>query len=665
MSENSRAERFEKISISHGLIGLSALVVLAVFIFDLMTPQGVAAPVLYVGLILLSRRSKYPPYAFIFAGIATVLTIIGFFLSPEGLPQIDLADRGLSIFAIWLTAVLCYQHIELVHKLNQSNKTLKRQVVNTVTETVQVVAELQSEREDRKQTEEELQDAEVRFAGIFNQTYQLIAVLDPDGLIEEANDTFMMACGQQRQEVEGKPIWSLKALTGSPTCQDRLRAAIEAASGGNFSRTEVHFIDANRKILTMDVSIKPIRDIESTIRLLIFEARDVTEQQQNLELLHQAQKAEVIGQLTSGIAHDFNNILAIIGGHLEMSGSRTRSKERRIGHVQSALDAVFRGRELTRQLLSFSRKRRLRRRSIETDTLIHESLKLVDRALLKEVAIVTELAGPTWPVLTDPSELQMALLNLIVNSKDSMPDGGKITIRTVNTELAEHVRLTTVTLQPGAYVLLSVIDEGTGIPPDMLSRVTEPYFSTKAQGAGTGLGLSMVSQFAQQTGGAMHISSTLGAGTTVTLYLPRSVPSSMPDVDSISSDADAVTEESNGERILVVEDDPSVRQNVVTMLTELGYAVSEAETAVTALSILREQPKFDLIFSDIALPGGYSGRDLAEEVARGAPGVKVLLTTGVPDQASDKSLQLDGLPVLAKPYRYAELAKAIRSVLSR
>jgi len=648
---------------SHGLIGLSALIALAIFIFDLMTPQGVAAAVLYVGLILLSRRSKYPPCAFIFAGIATALTIIGFFLSPDGAPRIDLVDRGLAIFAIWLTAVLCYQHIEMVHKLDRSNKNLKRQVVNTVTETVQVVAELQSEREDRKQTEEELQDAEARFAGIFNQSYQLIAVLDPDGLIEEANDTFMMACGQPRHEVEGKPIWSLGALIGSPMCQDRLRTAIEAASGGNFSRTEVQFTDVNGKILTMDASIKPIRDAEATIRLLIFEARDITEQQQNLELLHQAQKAEVIGQLTSGIAHDFNNILAIIGGHLEMSDCGTRTKERRAEHVRSALDAVFRGRELTRQLLSFSRKRRLQRRSIEIDTLVRESLKLVDRALLKEVEIVTDLADPTWPVLSDPSELQTALLNLIVNSKDSMPAGGKITIKTVNAELEEPARLTGITLQPGAYVLLSVIDEGTGIPPDLLTRVTEPYFSTKAQGAGTGLGLSMVSQFAQQTGGAMHITSTIGAGTAVTLYLPRSDPSSLPDLDGIG-ETDAAAEESKGERILVVEDDPGVRQNVVTMLSELGYAVIEAETAAAALSILEAQPTFDLVFSDIALPGGCSGRDLAEEVARTARGVKVLLTTGVPDHASDRTLQMDGVPVLAKPYRYAELARAIRSVLS-
>ena len=627
-------------------------------------PQGVAAAVLYVGLILLSRRSKYPPYAFIVAGIATVLTITGFFLSPAGLPRIDLADRGLAIFAIWLTAALCYQHIEMVHKLDRSNKNLKRQVVDTVTETVQVVAELQSEREDRKQTEEELQDAEVRFAAIFNQTYQLIAVLDPDGSIEEANDTFMMACGQLRQQVEGKPIWSLETLAASPICRDRLRAAVEAASTGDFTRTEATFIDVNNKILTMDVSIKPIRDAKSTIRLLIFEARDITEQQQNLELLHQAQKAEVIGQLTSGIAHDFNNILAIIGGHLEMSEGRKRGDARRAGHVRSALDAVFRGRELTRQLLSFSRKRRLQRRSIETDTLIHESLKLVDRALLKEVEIVTDLAGLTWPVLSDPSELQTALLNLIVNSKDSMPDGGKITIKTVNAELAESVRLGGAALQPGAYVLLSIVDEGAGIPPDLLDRVTEPYFSTKAQGAGTGLGLTMVNQFAQQTGGAMHITSTIGAGTTVTLYLPRSDASSPPDGDDTHA-PDPATDKSNGERILVVEDDPNVRENVVTMLTELGYAVTEAETAAMALSILEEQPKFDLVFSDIALPGGYSGRDLAEKIAQGRNSVKVLLTTGVPDHANKQVLKMGDVPVLAKPYRYAELASAIRSVLSR
>jgi PAS domain S-box-containing protein len=663
MSDKRLEQRIQNVRISRGLIGLSVLIALAIFLFDLATPHGVAGAIPYVGLVLLSRRSSYPPYAFILATIASVLTILGFFMSPDGPIRIDLANRGLSIFAVWLTAVLCYQHIERVHRLALTNIDLKRQVVDSVTEAVQVVAELQSEREDRKQTEEDLQHAEERFAAIFNQTYQLVAVLDPSGCIAEVNDTFMMACGQQRHDIEGRPIWSIKALAGNGGAQERLRAAVESASGGDFARTELHFIDANDKVLTMDASLKPIRDGDSAIRLLIFEARDITEQQQNLELLHQAQKAEVIGQLTSGIAHDFNNILAIISGHLEMSEGRGRSERRRKDHIRSALEAVFRGRELTQQLLSYSRKRRLRRRRIEVDKLVHESLKLLDRALLKEVEIVTDLADPTWPVLSDPSEMQTALLNLVVNSKDSMPDGGKITIKTANVMLEEMVRLGGVTLAPGEYVLLSVIDEGTGIPADLLSRVTEPYFTTKTQSTGTGLGLSMVSQFARQTGGAVHISSTVGAGTTVTLYLPRNGVSAAVDTD-IADEIDAIAEESDGERILVVEDDPNVRRNVVEMLTELGYSVTEAETGAIALTILKKQPDLDLVFSDIALPGGYSGRDLAEEIVRAGNGVKVLLTTGVPDHATHKDLKMANVPVLVKPYRYTELARAIRSVLT-
>jgi CheY-like chemotaxis protein len=219
----------------------------------------------------------------------------------------------------------------------------------------------------------------------------------------------------------------------------------------------------------------------------------------------------------------------------------------------------------------------------------------------------------TWPVLTDPSELQTALLNLIVNSKDSMPNGGKITIKTANIALDETVRLTGVALAPGDYVLLSVIDEGDGIPPDLLNRITEPYFTTKAHGAGTGLGLSMVNQFAQHTGGGLHIASTLGSGTAVTMYLPRRQSLSSAQPGPTGGDPLPV-EKGAGARILVVEDDPGVRENLVAMLTQMGYRTTAVENGADAISILEETPDYDLLFSDIALPGGYSGRDLARDV---------------------------------------------------
>jgi PAS domain S-box-containing protein len=652
--------------ISRGLIALGALIALAIFIFDVMTPKGVAAAVPYVALVLISRRAKYPPYAFIFAGVATVLTIVGFFLSPDGPTRIDLADRGLAIFAIWLTASLCYQHIEMVLRLDATNRELQRQVMNTVSETVQAVSELQSERQNRRQIEEELQeelqDVEGRFAAIFNQTFQLVAVLDREGRIEEANDTFMMACGQQRHEIQGRPIWSLDAVARNATIQDRLQRAVDTATKGNFSRTELDFTNANDETLTMDASIKPIRDTDSNIYSLIFEARDITEETQNQELLHQAQKAEVIGQLTSGVAHDFNNILAIIGGHLEISSGPSQTEESRREHVAYALDAVFRGRELTQQLLAFSRKRRIERRRIDTSALIEAALKLVDRTLLKEVDVVTELGADTWPVLSDPSELQTALLNLIVNSKDAMPDGGVVTVRTANLSLGRRTRLRDVTLQAGDYVLLSVADEGTGMPWELLGRITEPYFTTKAYGAGTGLGLSMVNQFVRQTGGAMHITSTVDVGTTVTLYLPRSTAGDAEDV-TIDAGRPADTPPAD-KRILVVEDDPAVRGNVVTMLSEMGYVVTEVGTGAEALGMLTDGMACDLVFSDIALPGAYDGRDLAHEIMKLDRGIKILLTTGVPDHAQDAALEHSGIPVLAKPYRYRELAEAIRSMWS-
>lgn len=661
--QNDRTgNEFRTMRISSGVIGLSLLIAVAILVFDVLTPKGVAAAVPYVGLILLSRRTKYPSYAFYLAGIATALTIAGYFLSPDGDTAFDLANRGLAIFAIWLTASLCHQHIEMVLKLDDSNKTLTKTVLETVSENVQTVAELQSEREDRKKAEGELQDVEERYAAIFNQTFQLVAVLDTSGRIEEANDTFIMSCGQHRNEVQDQPIWSLEALVDRPEFQDRLRSAVDAAANGNFSRTEIEFTDANGTTLTMDASLKPIRDAEGQIHSVIFEARDITEHRLNQEMLQQAQKTEVIGQLTSGVAHDFNNILAVISGHLEISAARSQSEESRKEHLESALDAVFRGRELTQQLLSFSRKRRLQRRAVDTAELVEESLKLVDLALLNDVEISTDIAEPTWPVLSDPTELQTAILNLIVNSKDSMPEGGTITVKTANLKLDDKSVPPGLTLDPGDYVLLSIIDEGTGIAPEIVNRITEPYYTTKSQGSGTGLGLSMVSQFARQTGGTMHIASTVGIGTTVSLYLPRSYET---DRDSVTAGNDRLLEsDTEHSHILVVEDDAGVRSNVVMMLQEMGFDVTDVETGDEALDLLRDNLECDLVFSDIALPGSYSGRDLALEIPKLGRSLKVLLTTGVPDHAQDDELAKIGVPVLPKPYRYQELASAIRSVLN-
>lgn len=243
-----------------------------------------------------------------------------------------------------------------------------------------------------------------------------------------------------------------------------------------------------------------------------------------------------------------------------------------------------------------------------------------------------------------------------------MPDGGRITVKAANIAIDSGTPAPGLSLEPGDYVMLAVIDEGAGIPPDVLKRVTEPYFSTKSPGSGTGLGLSMVSQFASETGGAMHIASTVGIGTTVTIYLPRSLESDATSEESRSQDVEAY--EKPEAHILIVEDDDAVRENVVSMLCDMGYRITECETGDSALAMLRDGLECDLVFSDIALPGENSGRDLAREVPKICDSCRILLTTGVPDHAQDSELLESGIPVLAKPYRYRELADAIRSTLN-
>jgi CheY-like chemotaxis protein len=242
-----------------------------------------------------------------------------------------------------------------------------------------------------------------------------------------------------------------------------------------------------------------------------------------------------------------------------------------------------------------------------------------------------------------------------------MPDGGAITVKTANMQIDHRSPVPGLSLEPGEYVMLAVIDEGAGIPPDVLTRVTEPYFTTKALGSGTGLGLSMVNQFARETGGAMHIASTVGMGTTVTMYLPRGLEGDPP---SEEAGQQIQGKHENPEaHILIVEDDDAVRKNVASMMRDMGYRTTESETGDAALEMLRGGLQCDLVFSDIALPGENSGRDLAREIPKISVDCRILLTTGVPDHTQDSKLLNSGIPILAKPYRYEELADAIRNAL--
>jgi PAS domain S-box-containing protein len=387
------------------------------------------------------------------------------------------------------------------------------------------------------------------------------------------------------------------------------------------------------------------------------------------ESLRQAQKMEAVGQLTGGIAHDFNNLLTIILGGLDVIGRQIPSLGHspavaRIGRAKDmALQGARRAVTLTDRLLAFSRQQPLAPKPIDANKLVAGISELLRRTLGEQVSLETVLAGGLWRTHADSNQLENALLNLALNARDAMPDGGKVTIETANCHLDEaYVSALPDPVKIGQYVMIAVADSGSGMPPATVERAFEPFFTTKDVGKGTGLGLSQVYGFVRQSAGHVKIYSEPGEGTTVKIYLPRHAGGGDDQVDIDRSDraVRAVGDES----ILVVEDDAALRGHVVEILRELGYRVLQAPAAAAALEILDRERDIDLLFTDVVMPGGMNGRQLADEAVRRRPRLKVLFTTGYTRNAIVHQGRLDpGVQMIGKPFSFDELGARIRASL--
>ena len=369
------------------------------------------------------------------------------------------------------------------------------------------------------------------------------------------------------------------------------------------------------------------------------------------EALRQSQKMEAIGQLTGGVAHDFNNILMVASSGLDLL-DRTKDVVRTRVLRDGIRQAVERGASLTRQLLAISRRSALQPRVIDLKSQIEGVRVLLDRSLREDIAVSLDLGDGVWPVEVDPSQLEVAILNIAVNARDAMPNGGVITIRAENLSGVGDGDLV------GDYVRLSVIDEGVGMPRDTLRRIFEPFFTTKGVGKGTGLGLAQVYGFSRASGGDVRVQSEPGSGTTVSLYLPRVSSGLVPASPPPSVDAALVPTPAEPQgRVLLVEDEDSVAALVGEMLKELGYEVVRAPTAAIALRLLDREPVLELVLSDMVMPGRLNGMELAHEIAERRPDLPVVLTTGFSEAATAARDQ--GMRLLLKPYRLDALAGAL------
>ncbi|MEX2453850.1 MAG: ATP-binding protein [Rhodospirillaceae bacterium] len=378
--------------------------------------------------------------------------------------------------------------------------------------------------------------------------------------------------------------------------------------------------------------------------------------------LRQSHKLEAVGQLTGGVAHDFNNLLTIILGNAEALADNLAHDRDLYPLAEVTMRAAERGAELTSRLLAFARRQPLDPKATDINQQIADMDRLLRRALGEHIEIEMIRAGGLWKAMVDSGQLESAILNLCINSRDAMPAGGRLTLETSNAHLDAAYAATQEELEPGQYVMIAVSDTGTGMDRETLLRAFEPFFTTKEVGKGSGLGLSMIYGFAKQSRGHVRIYSEPGQGTTVKLYLPRA---GAGDEVPPESPGEAAAE-SGSEKILLVEDDDLVRDHVRGQLASLGYTVVAVPNGTEALEALRRDDKFDLLFTDVVMPGGMSGRQLAEEAAKLRPAMPVLFTSGYTENAIVHHGRLDrGIQLLAKPYRRSDLALKVRKVLDR
>ena len=510
-----------------------------------------------------------------------------------------------------------------------------------------------------RQAQDALRESEQLARGIIDTALDAFIQMTEDGAISDWNQQAETIFGWSRSEAIGR---QLSELIIPELLRDAHKAGLQ-----RFLRTghrkilgrrlELDALRRDGKEIKVELSITGLRRRDG----VVFNgfARDLTDRIAAQDRIRQAEKMEALGQLTGGIAHDFNNILTVITGTIEIVGDAVKGDPQLAAITRMIDEAASRGADLTQHLRAFARKQPLQPREVDINTLVIDTAKLLRPTLGEQIEIESVFHDEACFATVDPNQLTTAILNLALNARDAMPNGGKLVLETGSTYLDENYAGANSDVQPGRYALIAVSDTGGGIPAAMLDKVFDPFFTSKGPGKGTGLGLSMVYGFVKQSAGHIKIYSEEGHGTTIRMYLPPGAAA------SLASDADAATAVTGGnETILVVEDDRLVRGYVLTQLRSLGYVTLEAANAAEALNIVKAGNPFDLLFTDVIMPGAMNGRQLADEVQKIKPGSKVLYTSGYTEDAIIHHGRLDsGVLLLAKPYRKSEMAVMIRTAL--
>jgi PAS domain S-box-containing protein len=510
-----------------------------------------------------------------------------------------------------------------------------------------------------KRQEQEAREAAGRLRAVVDTAVDGVILIDNIGTVQMFNPACERLFGYHADEVIGQNVRLLMPEPYRREHDDYLRRYHETGEARIIGiGREVEGRRKDGSTFPMELSVGEISQEDGPGFVGII--HDISERKRTEEQLIQAQKMETVGQLAGGIAHDFNNLLTVIIGNAERLSESLKARPDLRETVDMMLRAGERGADLTQRLLAFSRRQTLQ--PVETDCrkLIADMEALLRRTLRADIGLRTEPADDLWPVVVDPAQLEASILNLGLNAQDAMPAGGSLTIAAGNLPLEDNYHYMHPEVRPGDYVMLTVTDDGEGMPRETIEHVFEPFFTTKEVGKGSGLGLSMVYGFVKQSGGHVTIYSEPGLGTTVRLYLPAAKGKSTSATEQETEELP----ESSGFRILVAEDDPFVRAFAIASLESLGYRVGTAVDGHEALNRLGEDGPYDLLFTDIVMPGDINGWELAERAERIQPDIKILLTSGYALEAIAKRGRLPAeTAVLNKPYRKSDLIQRVREQL--
>jgi PAS domain S-box-containing protein len=512
-----------------------------------------------------------------------------------------------------------------------------------------------------------------RFRAAFAASVHGMAVVSPTGQIEFANEAFKLFL--ERKDIE-TATYGFDELLHKDDRGQFLNGLRQLLSGETQSfQLELRYMCPEGKVVHGATSVALVKNEKGGTEQLIVQLVDVTERKTINDRLQRAQKMEAVGQLTGGIAHDFNNLLTIIIGNLQLLDGKTGSDEKTNKRLAEAVDAARKGSDLTRQLLAFARKQDLEPRDTSVNEMVKGMEHLIARTIGENIELKVDMMKGDPRSLIDPSQLESAILNLSINARDAMPQGGKLTIETQPAYLDREYAALNPDVAPGHYVMVAVSDSGEGMSQDVLEKVFQPFFTTKPAGKGNGLGLAMVYGFIKQSGGHISIYSEVGHGTSVKMYLPRRMRPGEAEGTVIANDAatpasetpTAAPVEARKPKILVVEDQEAVRAVACGFLEDFGYDIIEAGDGFEALSKLQEHDDIDLMFSDVVMPGGMNGFDLAQAARSMKPDLKIVHTSGYPKGAmvhQDEPRFKEGF-IIMKPYRRDDLQKIIKDALEK